>query len=281
MSFTTATGGPILSVEQISALVVRPLSQASVALRISTVVPIDTGSLRVPVVTADPAAAWVAEGGEITASDPTIAEIDIVPKKLAALTVISSELANDTSPAAQQVVGDGIVRDLQRKIDAAYFGNTTSNGPSGLLSIAANAISGGVVANGFKDLDWAESARTNAEQHNTVVSAFVASPNTVLALSNIKEYTTAGSNKHLLGSDPTQPGQRVVSGVPLLSSPAIADNVIWAVPQSRSLVALRQNVDLRPDSSVFFTSDRIAIRATLRLSWAFTDAAAFSKVTLT
>jgi hypothetical protein len=33
----------------------------------------------------------------------------------------SNELANDSSPAATSVVGDGIVRSIARKIDLAFF----------------------------------------------------------------------------------------------------------------------------------------------------------------
>ena len=44
--------------------------------------------------------------------DPTLDEVNVVPSKLAGLVVISNELANDSSPAALQVVGDGLVRDL-------------------------------------------------------------------------------------------------------------------------------------------------------------------------
>ena len=87
---------------------------------------------RVPVVTADPTAAWTLEGAEITATDPTITEVVATPKKLAGLTVVSNELASDSSPAALQVVGDGLVRDLRRRIDAAYFAAATpTNGPPG------------------------------------------------------------------------------------------------------------------------------------------------------
>lgn len=276
MALTTSGGAPILTPEQVADLVIRPLSQQSVALRVSTVTPITAGSLRVPVVTADPAAAWVAEGGEITASDPTLVEIDIIPRKLAALTVISSELAADSSPAALAVVGDGIVRDLQRKIDAAYFGNTTTNGPAGLLSITPTAIDAGA---DWTNLDWAEQAKANAEQHNVVIDHFVANPATALAIATIKDET--GSNRALLQADPTAPASRVVAGVPMLTSPAIGDDIVWAVPRARSLVALRQGATLVPDSSVYFTSDRVALRATIRLGWAFTHPQAVAKITTT
>ena len=108
MSLTTSGGASILTPDQVDQLVVRPFSQESVALRTSTVVPINSHTLRIPIVTADPVAGFVAEGAEISATDPTLTEVNITPYKLAGLVVISAELAADSSPAALQVVGDGL-----------------------------------------------------------------------------------------------------------------------------------------------------------------------------
>ena len=130
--YTTGAAG-ILTPDQVAALVVRPVIEQSVAAQVSTVVQTSSHDLRVPVVSADPTAAWTAEGAEITASDPTITEVVATPKKLAGLTVVSNELASDSSPAALSVVGDGLVRDLRRKIDDAYFAAATpTNGPAGV-----------------------------------------------------------------------------------------------------------------------------------------------------
>ncbi|WP_176552531.1 phage major capsid protein [Mycobacterium kansasii] len=275
MSMTTTSGAAILSPEQIGELVIRPLGQASVAMQVSTVVEITGSSLRVPVVSADPAAAWTAEGAEIGVSDPTLVEIDITPKKLAALTVISNELAADSSPAAQQIVGDGITRDLARKLDAAYFGDTTTNGPSGLLSIAATSVDAGDT---WANFDWAEQAKSVAEQRNAAVTAFVCSPTTAVKLATLKEYGTAGSNRPLLQGDPTAPATRVIAGVPLLSTPSVADDLVWAIPQARSVLALRSGATVVVDSSAFFSSDRTGVRASLRVGWGFTAPAAISKI---
>jgi HK97 family phage major capsid protein len=167
MSLTTSGGQAILSPEQVGELVIRPLAQESVALGVSTVHPIVGPSLRVPAVTGDPTAAWVAEGAEIPVSEPTLTEVNITPSKLAGLVVVSNELAADSSPAALQVVGQRLVRDLSRKIDAAYFGNATVNGPSGLLFIAATAVDAG---DAWANFDFVETAKSNAEQHNTAWS---------------------------------------------------------------------------------------------------------------
>jgi HK97 family phage major capsid protein len=278
MSLTTSSGASILAPEQINELIIKPLSQESVALRISQVVQITGPSLRVPIVGTDVAAAWTQEGAEITATDEVITEIDITPKKLAALTIISNELAADSSPAALNVVGQSIVRDLARKIDSAYFGNTTTNGPSGLLSIASTAVDAG---DAWANFDFAEQAKSNAWQRNAEVTAFVCSPATAVTLSTLKEYSTAGSNKPLLQPDPTRPAAYVISGVPLYVSPSVADDLVWGVPMSRVIVALRQDVSLVTDTSAYFSSDRTAVRATLRLGVGFADAAAVSKIATT
>lgn len=251
--------------------------ETSVAAQVSTVVPTNSHDFRVPIVSADPTAAWTAEGAEITASDPTITEVLVTPKKLAGLTVISNELAADSSPAALQVVGDGLVRDLKRKLDAAYFGNTTTNGPAGLLSLSSTVIDAGDT---WTNLDWAEAAKSAAETVHTTLTAFVASPATALALASLKELTT-GSNKSLLASDPTQPTSRVIAGLPLYTSPAVADGIVWGIPQSHSIMVIRQDATVVTDTSVYFTSDRVAVRSTLRIGFGFTYPAAVIKVNTT
>ncbi len=276
MALTTSGGASILTPEEVGALVIRPLMEQSVAAQVSTVIPTNSHDFRVPIVSADPTAAWTAEGAEITASDPTVTEVLVTPKKLAGLTVITNELALDSSPAALQVVGDGLVRDLKRKLDAAYFGNTTTNGPSGLLSLTTAAVDAG---DAWTNLDWAEGAKSAAETVHTNLTAFVASPATALALAELKELTT-GSNKALLGSDPTQPTSRVIAGLPLYTSPAIADGIVWGIPQPHSIFVIRQDATVVTDTSVYFTSDRVAVRATLRVGFGFTFPGAVVKVAI-
>jgi hypothetical protein len=57
--------------------------------------------------------------------------------------------------------------------------------------------------------------------------------------------------------------------------------VVWAVPQQHSLFVLRQDASVQTDSSVYFTSDRVAIRATLRVSFGFMYPLAVVKITKT
>jgi hypothetical protein len=77
------------------------------------------------------------------------------------------------------------------------------------------------------------------------------------------------------------PAARIVSGVPLITSPTIGNDIVWALPKARIIVGLRQNATVEQDRSVFFTSSRTAIKATIRVSWAFTDPAAITKIATT
>jgi HK97 family phage major capsid protein len=113
---------------------------------------------------------------------------------------------------------------------------------------------------------------------HTTLSAFVANPTTALALSSLKEQS--GSNKHLLGSDPTQPSNRMIGGVPLYVSPSVAADTVWGIPKPHSIMVVRQDASVVTDTSVYFTSDRVAVRATLRASFGFTYPAAVVKTTL-
>jgi len=73
-----------------------------------------------------------------------------------------------------------------------------------------------------------------------------------------------GSN---VSADPTQPTRRVVLGVPIIPSAAVAEGDVWAIPQARVLVVLREDVTLDADRSAYFSSDRIGVRATLRVGF--------------
>jgi hypothetical protein len=81
---------------------------------------------------------------------------------LKGLTVISNELADDSDPSALQIVGDGLVRDLQIRLDSPFFGNTVAHGPNGLESLTGVQT---VDAASLDNLDAFAEALSKAE-HN-------------------------------------------------------------------------------------------------------------------
>lgn len=70
----------------------------------------------------------------------------------------------------------------------------------------------------------------------------------------------------------------MIGGVPLYVSPAVTTGVVWGIPKDRVVVALRDDTRLEVDRSVFFTSDRVAVKATMRVGFAFPHPAAVIKI---
>ncbi len=274
-TYTTSTGATGLLPSNYGALVVQPALDASVFARVATTVTTGSTTYRIPIVSADPTASWVAEGAEITPSDPTLSELVVTPPKVAGLTVISRELADDSSPAAAQVVGDGLARDIARRIDQAAFAGLAAPAPAGLSTLSG--VQAYVNGTAFANLDWAAQAISKAETVGATVTAFVTSPATALALATIKQAT--GSNQPVLGMDATAATSRSVLGVPLYVSQYVAANTLWAIDSSRVWLVVRDDATVEADRSVFFTSDRVAVRATMRAGLAFTHPQAVVKVT--
>jgi HK97 family phage major capsid protein len=280
MASTTASFAPLLTPPQINDLIVTPLIEQSIPGQLMTVVRITTHSYRIPVVATDPAASWTAEGAEITTSDAVLDEVDVTPSKLAALSVLSSELANDSTPAAAETIGQGIVRDLVRRVNQAMATASTPNGPNGLPSISGitSVVDPGT---SYSTLDSFSDATYAAAQHNSTVDAWLTSPTVAANLAKLKQFGTAGSNLPLLGSDPTQPGKRTILGVPVVVNPHIATtgNQVWGLSKANGFFIIREDGEVESDRSVFFTSDRIAVRAIMRCAFAWPNPPAVVKVT--
>jgi HK97 family phage major capsid protein len=279
---TTSNASSILRPEQVADLLVKPVLALSVAARpeIATVVQTGSKTFRIPMVNADPQAAWVAEGAEIAVSDAVLAELDVTPSKVAGLTLITNELAADSSPEAAQVVGDGLARDIARRLDEAFFGALASPAPAGLESLPTTTGNAQIVAAGtsFADLDAFAEAQALAENVGATVTAFVAHPTDALALAQLKGGTALATP--LLSQDPTQPSRRQIFGTPLLVSPAVTPGHVWALDGSRNFVVLRQDATVDIDPSPFFTSDRTAVRGIMRVGIGWPHPAAVVRITL-
>ncbi len=278
MAMTTTSQPKAWLPEQVGDLVVVPVTAASVAMQATRVSTASdrVDSYAVPIVTADPSAAFVAEGAEIPTSDIELGEDRDIFHKIAGLTVISREMADDSSPDVAQQIGQGLARDIARRIDEAFFGTRASatlpfrglGDITGVTEVAAAA---------WKNGDPFTEAVYRAQEVGAQVGAFVTNPGTALALAQLKEGTA--SNRDLLQPDPTSPTVRRIAGVPLLVSPAVAEGVVWGLPNDgRVLLVIRKDVDLRRDESRFFTSDQVAIRATLRITSLFGHSASIVKI---
>ena len=126
--------------------------------RLATVVPIGRDDASWPKIDSDVTVYAPGEGGSITASSPVLSVVPLVCKKIAALTAISSELAEDSAIAIGELVGGSMGRAFAKVEDQAgllgdgtstYFGYTGVTGAfQSLASYSAQTVStalGGLV----------------------------------------------------------------------------------------------------------------------------------------
>lgn len=255
-----------------NSLVIDPITQDALPFNpaLGTTVRLADGvhDFHIPVLREDVSAAWVAEGEEIAPSDPTLDELVVSPSKVAALTIVSREVAQDTSPQAQQIVGGSIARALTVKINEAFIGNLAAPAPKGLASLTAATEVDGTLAN----LDVFAEAIAAVEQQGRNVTAFLASPTDALALAKLKAGTEQNS---ALLTDP-----RIVQGRPVIVSNNLPAGTLYAIDASTVYAVLHNDVEVAFSSDAFFTSDRVAIRGVARVGFGFPTPANVARITV-
>jgi HK97 family phage major capsid protein len=278
MTFSTTSGAAVLTPEQVMDLVIQPLLNTAVCTRVSTPVQTASHDTRSPLLKTDPTADWTPESQEIDITDPVVGELVITPPKVAGLVVVSNEFVNDSDPSALEIVGQGLVRDIRDKIDSAYFGNTVANGPDGIESLANVATTTSAFDG---SLDVVAEAISLGEQNGVTLDemSLVLHPTDTLRLGTAKTDDT-DSNVSLLAPDASSPTKRSVLGVPLYSCQFVTEGTGWLIPHTRTFVVIRQDASVVSDPSPFFSSDRTAVRAVMRVSPAFPHEEAIVRVAI-
>ncbi len=115
------------------------LRNTSVALRMgATRLAGLVGNVTIPKMTAGNTAYWLAdESTQITESQPTIGQLSLAPKNVAALTELSHQLMQQSTPDAEQLVLTSIARDIGLAVDVGVLrGSGASGQPTGIVNTA-------------------------------------------------------------------------------------------------------------------------------------------------
>lgn len=181
----------------------------------------------------------------------------------------------DSGPQAAVAIGAGMARDIATRMDQAFFGPASAPAQAGLG--APSGVQTVRAAGAFTNLDAFAGAISKCQTVGANVDAFVCSPATALTLMTVKPAT--GSNSPLLGQDGTEPTARQILGITLYVSPAVSANTVWCLDRSRIYLVVREDSTVEADGSVFFTSDRVAIRGVTRVGFGCGHSASIVKVT--
>ncbi|MBB1052462.1 phage major capsid protein [Dietzia sp. CW19] len=270
----TTNGAAILSPEDVAALLVQPVLAESLPGLVATPVPMTSNKLRAPSVQDDPNADWVEEGAEITASDAVFDEVEAPARKVAGLTIVTSELANDSSPSAVEQIGEGLKRDIIRKVNKAFVLNLAAPAPAGLGSVTGATVI--PVGTAWANEDPFVDAVAAASGVGANIDSWIVSAADYVALRKLK--TATGSNQRLI--TPDAGGGILIEGRPVHLSPDLPAGTAWGVPRDRVLFGVREDAEVVADSSAYFSSDRVGVRAKMRATFAFNHPAALVKLTV-
>lgn len=93
------------------------------------------GNVEIPREKAAPTVAWVAENSALTASDPQFDQLTLSPHHVGALTEISRNMVQQTSPDVESLLRGMMARDIALAIDAAAIaGSGVGAVPQGILN---------------------------------------------------------------------------------------------------------------------------------------------------
>lgn len=95
------------------------------------------GNVDIPKQTGGATAYWLGEGADATEGTPTIGQIELSPKTLAAYTDLTRRLMMQSTPDAEGIVRRDLVNAVAQAMDyAGFYGSGTANQPRGLKNYA-------------------------------------------------------------------------------------------------------------------------------------------------
>ncbi len=161
MSATNATGGGFLVPVQFSNEVIEFLRARTVVRKTNggpQVMPMANGTIKIPKITGGTQAAYVGEVANMTKTEAQTGQVTLTFKKLAALVPFSNDLLRYSSPQADAIIRNDVVRAIAVKEDATFLRSQgTAGQPTGFRFLAPSsnvlaATSGQTLANVISDL---------------------------------------------------------------------------------------------------------------------------------
>jgi HK97 family phage major capsid protein len=132
------------------------------------------GNIAIPSHTGSVTTYWLAEGGTITASNPTVGQLSLTPHRLGALCDLSFQLIAQSSIDVENFVRTDIMQALALARDkAALVGSGTAGEPLGVFNLPAAQLSTPVTLANAGTITYAEAVRfeTNVSNNNADVGS--------------------------------------------------------------------------------------------------------------
>lgn len=138
----STSGSNVVATDLLSGSFIEMLRNRTTIMRLGRTMAGLVGNVDIPKQTAGATAYWIGEGADATEGTPTIGQIELNPKTVAAYTDITRRLMMQSTPDAESIVWNDLVNALGQAIDyAGYYGSGAANQPRGLKNYTGiNAV---------------------------------------------------------------------------------------------------------------------------------------------
>lgn len=242
-------------------------------------------SILIPKATAEGAALWTAEGGTLTASDPTLSSATLGAHKLGKLIQVSKELATDVGFDLVGYLAQSSGRNIGITTNAAYVSGTGTTQPNGLLGAATGGVTGAAGAGGLVGLPTATGGDYGADYlvdlYHSVIPQYRPRAAWMMNDSTIKSVRKL---KDTLGRFIWEPSLQAGVADTILGKPVYANPAFPAFGTSTTPIAfgdfsayyIRDVTPLRFERSdeYAFGTDQISFRALMRTDGVLVDTSA-------
>lgn len=189
---TSTNEGELISTDHMGAQFIDRLREAVMVRRLGAMVLRGlVGDVSIPRLTASATVGWVAENAGLSASDHTFDSVTMSPKHAGALTELSRNMLQQSSPDVEQLVRRDFAQILGSALDTVAINGGGANEPSGILQVAsANSVdmSGGMTWANVQDVIGL------VEDSDAEGTAFITRPKVArVARTTLKESGDAGA----------------------------------------------------------------------------------------
>lgn len=127
------TGSNLVDTQLMVGSFIEMLRNRTTIMRLGTTMGGLVGNVDIPRQTGGATAYWLGEGDDATEGTPTLGQLELSPKSLAAYTDLTRRLMMQSTPDAEGIVRRDLVNAIGQAIDyAGYYGSGTANQPRGL-----------------------------------------------------------------------------------------------------------------------------------------------------
>lgn len=229
-------------------------------------------------VTADATTAWVAEGGTITPSDPTLGLVTSSAKKIAVLVKATRELLADAENGAS-LIESSVSQAVAVAIDRAVLeGSGSGAEPRGIKNLvgvntASMGTNGAAPSNTTGPAKLAELALA-VRTDNHEPGAMISSPRQWSLFNNLKD-TTYQPLRFGAGLDELPWYQTTSCSDAITQGTSSVAGNVYAGDFTKGLLVVRQGLEIFVSRDAYIATDEVAFLITARVDFIVEDAEAF------